>query len=313
MPVSPAARGLLYSVAVAFAIAPLAADEASFCVAGTVLNAITGEPLRRAAVTIPQAADLTGPAGDFRFCNLPAGDYFANAEKPGFTTAGARVFVGPSREDVLLRLVPLSVVSGIVADAAGDPLPNVLIQLIAIFVRDGRRHVLVQSTVTTDDRGRYRLPVVTSGRYYLRAGGWADAPDPSAGEAFAPVYYGGAAELPSADPVSVEPGHDLRADFSLDLRTAYRIRGTLAGFSPLLPARVELLGAGNEPISTPVALNSATGVFQVDDVAPGSYLLRATQGEGPKRLRGELPLQVSGGVNGVLVALAGGAHLKGIV
>jgi len=307
-------RQVLFSIAVAVVAAPLLADEPEFCVGGTVLNASTGEPLRRAVVTIPQAAAFTDAAGAFRFCRLSAGAYYANAEKPGFVATGSRVVVGPSREDLVLRLYPLSVITGKVEDAGAEPLQNVLVQVLSIQVADGRRKVRVESAVVTDDRGRYRLAEVTAGRYYLRAAGWEGAePDPDANEAFTPIYYGGATDLTSATSVTVEPGRDLRADFSVRLRTSYRIRGVIAGLSPLVPAKIELLGASAEPSAAPVSLDTASGAFQVDYVVPGSYILRATQGEGQQARRGELALQVSADVKGVVVPLAGSVVLKGIV
>jgi hypothetical protein len=310
----PAARLVWLSAAVALAAGPLHSDEPEFCVAGTVLNAATGEPLHRAATTIPQAAALTDAAGGFRFCHLPAGAYYANAEKPGFEAAGSRVVVGPSREDVVLRLQPLSAIAGKVVDADGEPLPNALVQMLSISIADGRRKVRLESTAASDDRGVYRLARVVPGRYYLRAAGWdAATPDADAGEAFAPMYYGGAAELASATSVSVEPGHDLQADFSVSLQRAYRIHGAIAGFSALLPAKLELLSGEAEPSSTPITLDSATGKFQIDDVVPGSYLVRATQGEGVERRRGEVRLQVSADLSGAVVALAGSMALTGLV
>jgi len=68
-----------------------------------------------------------------------------------------------------------------------------------------------------------------------------------------------------------------------------------------------------EPSATPVRLDAATGAFQIDYVAPGSYILRATQGEGQERRRGELALQVSAAVDSVVVPLAGSVVLRGIV
>ena len=314
MPSSTAARQVSFAVAVALLSAPLRADEPEFCVAGTVVNALTGEPLRRAAVTIPQSAALTDAAGAFRFCNLPAGSYYANAEKPGFVAAGSRAVLGPSREDLVLRLHPQAVVAGKVLDASGEPVQNVLVQALAIQVAEGRRKVRVDATAATDDRGEYRLAGLAPGRYYLRAAGWAGAtPEPDAHEAFAPVYYGGASEVASAAPVTVEPGRDLGADFSVSLRPAYRIRGAIAGFSPLLPAKIELLDGDEEPGSAPVVLDTATGLFQLGDVAPGSYILRASQGEGLQRSRGELALPVGADTKGVVVPLAGSVVLKGIV
>jgi len=305
---------MLFSVALILVVAPLLADEPEFCIAGAVLNASTGEPLRRAAVTVPQSATLTDAAGAFRFCHLPAGFYYANAEKPGFVAAGSRVLVGPSREDLVLRLNPQAVVAGKVVDASGEPVPNVLVQVLSILVADGHRQVRVDSTAATNDRGEYRLAGLDAGRYYLRAAGWQGAPqDPGANEAFSPVYYGGATEVASAEAVTVEPGRDLRADFSVTLRPAYRIRGAIAGFSPLLPAKIELVDGNQEPSSAPVTLDSATGAFQVSAVPPGSYILRATQGESPQRSRGELALQIDADVKGVVAPLAGSVVLRGIV
>ena len=88
----------LYAVAL---LAPSRfAVAADFCIAGSVVNALTGEPLSHAAVTTPQSATLTDASGGFRFCGLPAGSYYTNSEKPGFVAGGLRVTVGPSREDV---------------------------------------------------------------------------------------------------------------------------------------------------------------------------------------------------------------------
>jgi hypothetical protein len=276
-----------------------------------VLNALTDEPLRRAAVTIPQAATLTDASGTFRFCHLPAGDYYANAEKPGFAEVGAHVIVGPSREDVTLRLQPLSVISGRVVNARDEPLQNVLIQLLSISIVDGRRKVRVQSVATTDDRGEYRLAGLQAGRYFVRAAGWRSArAEGEANEAFAPIYYGGATSLVAASPVMVEPGRPSRADFGVALRPAYAISGTIAGASPRSPVELELLDAGEEPSGASAVVNPLTGAFRIDSVAPGSYLLRATQAEGR---RGELPVPVIGNLQGLILRLAGAVTLTGAV
>ncbi len=224
--------------AIAALAVPSFGEDPGFCVAGRVLNALTDEPLRRAAVTIPQAATLTDASGTFRFCHLSAGDYYANAEKPGFAEVGAHVIVGPSREDVTLRLQPLSVISGRVVNARDEPLQNVLIQLLSISIVDGRRKVRVQSVATTDDRGEYRLAGLKPGPYFVRAAGWVSSKaDGEASEAFAPIYYGGATNLGAASPVTVETGRPLRADFSVALRLGYAVSGTIAGGSPLSPFR----------------------------------------------------------------------------
>jgi hypothetical protein len=60
-------------------------------------------------------------------------------------------------------------------------------------------------------------------------------------------------------------------------------------------------------------LDAATGAFQIDDLVPGSYTIRATQGEGSQRSRGELALQVDADIKGAVLPLARSVALKGIV
>jgi len=236
-----------------------------------------------------------------------------NAEKPGFVDQDTNVMVGPSRDDVVLRLQPMAVIRGTATDAAGEPVEHALIQVLSREVAEGRAKVRVETSVSTDDRGVYRTPGIAPGRYYVRAAGLDTAPDPDAPEAFAPVYYGGGAAFESASPVTLEPGHDLQADFSLNPQPAYRIRGTMGGCLPGNPAKIELLAAGQEPGVFPISVDSASGAFQVDGVAPGSYVLRAAQEVGDERLRGEVPIQIKGSVDGVRVRLSGAVPLRGVV
>lgn len=309
----PAWFARLLLAAVVLFVFPAFAEQAEFCIAGSVRNAFSGEPMRHAAVTIPQAAILTDAAGAFRFCGLPPGSYYANAEKPGFVPAGSRVVLGPSREDLELRLSPLSVIRGKVTDDAGEPLANVRIQLLSMQVAAGHRHVRAAATAATDDRGQYRLANIAAGRYYLRAAGWDGGGGSVQDEAFAPVYYGGGSDVLSAGSMNIEPGPEVSADFSVTLRPAYRVSGAVAGLSPLLPSTLEVLGATGDPIAAPVTLDSSTGKFRIDATPPGSYTLRVTQGEGAQRRRGELALQVHAGTAGAVLRMADSIVLKGRV
>ena len=310
-------RPTAFAAFAVLAAARLCAADADFCIAGTVVNALTGEPIRRAAVTIPQAATLTDAAGAFGFCGLAAGWYYANGEKPGFVANGERIAVGPSREDVRLRLQPLAVIKGKVTDADGEALENVLVQLLSLLVRDGRRQARVESAVATDDRGEYRLPGLLPGRYVLRVAGGqcgASTENANSNQAFAPVYYSGATSVPSAAPLAVEAGQERTADFAVTPAASYHIRGTVTGYSAAIPAKIELLRADDDLSAAPVVLNSATGAFHVDQVVPGSYVLRVTQGEDSQRLRGEQAVQVSrSDVAGVVLTLSAPVAVKGAV
>ena len=297
--------------------APLAAAD-DFCIGGTVVNAATGEPINRAAVTTPVSAGMTDASGAYRFCGLPAGSYHAHAEKPGFNPADVRITVGPSRDNLVLRLQPLSVIKGkVTLESNGDPLPNALIQLLSMTMENGHRKAKLENSVATDDRGEYRLPGLATGRYLVRAAGWQGDPSGKAAESsqtFAPVYYGGGANLTEAAPITVDPGGEMTADFSVTLEPSHRIYGRVAGFSAHMPVRIDLLGADGDVRASPATFQASTGTFRVDNVPPGSYTLRATQGEGDQRVRAEQAMNVGAAdVHDVLLTLSGGTTVKGVV
>src|SRR5581483_7118764 len=101
-------------------------------VQGTVTNALTGEPLLRARVTLNgmsgrtrrNLAAMTDAEGKFSL-EAPEGTYAATAERVGFTTtadrqgrAGAQVTVrAGDKAEVKLKLNPNSAISGKVTDA----------------------------------------------------------------------------------------------------------------------------------------------------------------------------------------------------
>ena len=139
-------------------------------IAGKVLNAITGEPVRKATVTLqpagaqggqggapagagPQAQGGGAPAraistgtdntGAFVFENVNAGNYRLSGEKTGFirTNFGGRstgaigsqlaVSSGSAIADVIVRITPQGIVSGRVLDEDGEPIEGVAVQLLA--------------------------------------------------------------------------------------------------------------------------------------------------------------------------------------
>src|SRR5713226_9191745 len=62
-------------------------DPPTYTLKGTVVNSVTGEPIRGALVQIyadTQRSVLTGADGRFQFEKIAAGSYFAAARKPGF-------------------------------------------------------------------------------------------------------------------------------------------------------------------------------------------------------------------------------------
>ena len=158
-------------------------------IAGTVLNRSTNNPIRRAIVTLstveaqPQdAVAWTDAAGRFSFRSLPAGAYRLYASQDGFQNSGSgaetrsqfadiiHLAVGENRTGLSCRLSPLSTVSGIVFNDAGDPLPGAQIQILTPHYERRKRTLLYQGIGTfTDAEGRYRISDILPGKYLVTA------------------------------------------------------------------------------------------------------------------------------------------------
>src|SRR5258707_15738699 len=72
--------------------AQVAQNADRYPIRGTVINSLTGEPIRGALVQIyanRQRSVLTGADGSFQFADVPAGTLNLNVRKPGFFTAQA--------------------------------------------------------------------------------------------------------------------------------------------------------------------------------------------------------------------------------
>jgi protocatechuate 3,4-dioxygenase beta subunit len=323
----------------------LAAQTAGeFSLGGTVTNSATGGPVARALVRVtrfdaPQrGADgrfvapgkpfgtttFTDAAGTFRFTGLAGGNYGISAEKPQFVVdtrtqiRNYSVNLTASVSDLRIQLAPLGAISGKVIGQDGEPLRNVRILALTASIVDGLRSTHADRNVTTDDRGLFRLWNLRPGRYYLKAAGYGggtysysgdSTPQLFAEESFRPAYLGGAQALDSANLVTLAAGAEAQADFSLKLEPSHKVRGALSNFTPHRTATFELM-AGDEDVSpSRVTVNNDTGRFEIQDVLPGAYLLRATQDDAS----GEAPVSVSGAdLSGVNVTLYPAMEIRGM-
>jgi protocatechuate 3,4-dioxygenase beta subunit len=143
--------------------------------AGTSLTGrvVTGtgpeaRPVRRARVTLlarggtgPRITD-TDTKGAYRFDRVPAGDYKVTVEKPGFVKLDA-----DAAPHATLTMERGGAIEGVVTDAAGDPVLNVVVAALQPQP-DGAKPKLVAQT-RTDDLGRYRLHSLAAGDYVVEA------------------------------------------------------------------------------------------------------------------------------------------------
>jgi hypothetical protein len=238
------AAGLLAAALVAAAQAP--ADKCR--VEGTVLNALTGQPVRKAHITLTpdQGGALvlgaTDIHGRYSLGDLAPGTYNLTvmregymgqrygSKRPGEEQKGEplELTAGATKSAIDLRMTPLGAIMGFVRDEDGDPVRQVDVSVLAYGYGPSGKGLQARGQAQTDALGEFRIFDLPAGAYYLRA------KPQSAGspgidqmsDAYATVYYPNAQHQAGAGTVALTAGQELRGvDFVLHSVPVSFIRG----------------------------------------------------------------------------------------
>jgi hypothetical protein len=290
-------------------------SEAVYTLGGSVVNSVTGEPVRRAVVELhagsPRFA-FTDAKGQFEFENLPSGQAGLRVRKPGFleereagqSTGPQSARIGPAAAPVVLKLVPESIIYGRAQDGAGDPIEHLPIKAIAALIYRGRKHWTEKQTTMTDDDGEFRLANLSPGSYYLLAGPTWDFGNPHGmvgrDQAYPAVFYPAASDLSGATLIALSAGQQVNTNLILSPAPLYKISGQIIGE----PAGVnfQFFDAFGNNITFPVS-EQPGGRFESKAPA-GSYTLEvnAWGGRG-KQLVACLSLNTSSDLSGLKLVL----------
>lgn len=313
--------GILVAAA---AFAQNAADP-SGALAGRVINAQTGEPVRRANVILNivsvvgtpppggprKLSAVTGSDGRFRIEPLTPGAYTVSAERTGFITGSpfgsgrsnmrtpVQIRDGESTE-VEVALQPTAVITGRVLDEDGEPALRAQVTLMRRQYINGAWRMSGASSATTDDMGEYRLAFLYPGRYWVAASLRTQPQRPAEGpvEIYANTYYPQARQPAEAIPLDLTPGAELRGiDIRLIKTTAVTVRGRITGTEAervsvsLRPSDQTDPGSGSNHMYgiTP------DGRFVFPQVIPGSYQLTLHSPPGPRRYLGWTEVEIGDG------------------
>lgn len=273
--------------------------------AGEITNARTGEPLRKAFVTLQapnKAASLetSNADGKFRFDDLAEGEYQLKVERAGFATRYLRVTL-PERR-LQLKLEPLAAIHGRVSDDDGDPLPGVRVRVLRAENLFGTSFFSLVATVNAAPDGAYRADDLTPGRYYLFADSSASALVENVKQVVRPSFYPGVPVPVQAAAIEALAGVTATGiDFRLPWKPAYTIRGRLEYPGPA-KAEVRLypdLGPFvMEWNHRSVPLTGET--FEIKNVPEGDYVVRALAGV-DNDLQARLRLAVAADVSGLRI------------
>ena len=290
---------------------------------GTVVNSVTGEPIRRVMVQAAPAngtqmqSALTDSEGRFEFSGLPESDISVLAHKPGyFSTADLNpsdfqpetVHLVDDTATLTLQLLPEAIIAGHVATAKGDPIEDTPIRVFREVISNGYRRWEVKGQATTEEDGHFRMVGLMPGRYLLAAG--PNLPNLRAvrsrgvrKEGFGTMFHPGAPDMDAATPVALTGGQQVTADFVLKLEPVFQVSGTLVGFPPGAGVGVQFTNKYGEVIPSPIDVDMQTGKFH-GAIPGGSYILQARGSDSTGRLSAtDLPLIVSGDVEGITLPL----------
>jgi protocatechuate 3,4-dioxygenase beta subunit len=320
-------------------------------IVGRVIAADSGRPLRlaRVSATAPELSDgrvsMSDENGMFEFPELPAGGYNVSASKTGYITmnfgqrrplrAGRPIEVrdGQRVRDIDFRLPRGSVITGRVLDQDGEPLVRASIRAMRYRFVQGERRIEPGGGAETDDRGQFRIYGLPPGTYFVsataqgadagaavRVAATSDSPHTPGSLTYAPTYYPGVAALSDAAAVTAPIGEEVAGiDFSLQLVTAARVTGIVAGASGMAANTTVLLvpddsrGMSGQSYSGRVGRD---GTFSISNVPPGRYIAiaRGQPRRGEQDMFAVQPLSVSGAlVADVTLVLAGGTTISGQV
>ena len=275
-------------------------------VRGAVVDADTGQPLRRATVTLggraqrePRSAS-TDEQGRFEIRELPAGEYFVSAQKAGYARLGLgqRRWNEPPRavtlrdgETLDLQAISLprgGVITGRVVDEFGEPLLDVQVRVLRKSWSRGKQRLAPAGSGQTNDLGIYRAYGLQPGEYYVSAAprsfGRMFGRDDSATE-YASTYYPGTTDLAGARTVLVNAGQETLADLNLYPTRVTKLSGVVfaATGKPASSGSVTAFRRGDSDMllgpdgqrGGPVRQD---GTFTITGLTPGTWVLNANVG-----------------------------------
>ena len=300
----------------------------------TFATATVGSPRTRQTVTDADGAyQLTFP-GDV------GGTFRLAVRRPGFLPVGygqgppadwpEPVVVAPGQTvNCDLAMHRPGVVSGRLFDENGDPVEGAAVRVLRLAFSEGRRRMVPVATgaifnARSDDLGRYRVPGLTPGTYYLSAAigqilvtdSTVDVPG------YAPTFYPGTPNAAEGQTITVGRSQEVTGvDFSLARTPTARVAG-------------RAVEANGEPITGGISLSPSRrsgalvesqfgarierdGRFEFLNVPPGEYVLQASRHRNGTWSEGESASQfviVDGAdVTGIELRTTPGSTIRGHV
>ncbi|HEX5236440.1 MAG TPA: hypothetical protein VFW25_14055 [Silvibacterium sp.] len=269
----------------------VAQQAAGYNVSGTILDAITRQPVARALVQVGSGdAVLTDNNGKFEFGNVQFAyeritvrrpGYISNQGSPGLQPSQDQLSifdfqVGPDMPPLSFMLTPEAIVTGRIAMTDSDVADGTRVTAYRKTIETGRTEWQMAGVATTNSDGIFRIASLSPGNYLLYAQPEANlsyvVPDNSTSSGYAPAYYPDVAEPAAAGIVTVSAGEHKAADFALTRRTFYPVTFRVANGRPGYFNNFQIQDTGGADAGVPITSDPAQQIAHAH-LPPGRYLL----------------------------------------
>jgi hypothetical protein len=289
------------------ASSPAAGTREQQCpVAGSVVSALTGEPIPKASVKLFRLAEGSGSAirgtysantdssGHFQ-ARVAAGRYAMQANRNGYAQqtvamqgsakAASIIPLACGTEITGLRflMAPQGLITGTVVDEDKEPIANAIVEAFNDHAVSPAGRTRTAGSARTNDLGKYRIFGVGPGRYYLRARipdisetviGTTKEKQPTS---YVPIYYPGTNQASAATPLQVMSGQESEADITMSKVPTVHVSGRVVS-DYRVSGPVIVAYPGEHPSWDPGERRSAvaddrTGKWGLDGLQPGPYIL----------------------------------------
>jgi len=284
-------------------------------VSGTVTNSVTGMPIARALVELDAQTvrhALTDASGMFRFEGVPEGLAQLEAERPGFLQPSevgteirrsVSVQVIADVEGVVLKLVPQGELAGYVRDIQGTPIESFPVRVYYRNIVDGKVQWQKVPSMSSGEDGHFRVFGMPAESVVISAGPerWRPRPPRAKHLGYPSVFYPNARGLAAASVITVAPGQQVQADFSLSQEPLFEVSGEVAGLQETIDTKVDLSNSSGEALPL-VQLHPERHDFSAY-VTEGRYTLRASAEVEGQVWQATVPLTITSNMVGIRVVL----------
>ncbi len=296
---------------------------AGFRVHGTVVNAVTGQPIARALVALSQdQAILTNSDGEFSFDHVPSGTYSVSVNKPGYQDFGNMsrgmimrvgrggipprplpsipVQVGPDMPPLTFRIAPLAMIVGHLTLSTADPADGIQVQVFVRQLQNGRPHWSNAGQARSRSDGSFRVANLQPGTYMVSTQPSLDRPGlpvSSPANARAPIwgypslYYPGVTDIAAAGLLTLAAGQQAEADIALVRQQFFPVIALVHSAADT-PANFQILDSGGRPTGMSANWDRREGVVRA--AVPNGVWTMEARAYGRNAEWGSTPFQVNG-------------------